>query len=338
MKAFLTGITGQDGSYLAELLLSKGYEVHGLIRRTSTGNLNRINHIVNDVQLHYGDLSDPNSIQSCISEIRPSEVYNLAAQSDVKSSFDSPLYAASVNAIGVESLLASIRKFCPECRFYQASTSELFGNSNVDIQSESTPFRPNSPYSIAKLYAYWTTVRYRDSYSTHASNGILFNHESPRRGNDFVTKKIAKSIAQIKSGQRSVMYLGTLDTKRDWGFAPEYVEAMWKMLQRDIPSDYVVATGKSHSVREFCEMSARCVDMNISWEGSGLDEVGIDTVSGKTIIKIDSQFYRPAEVYGLKGDATKASRELGWKPAVQVSDLAKIMVDHEMRICYENRN
>jgi GDPmannose 4,6-dehydratase len=345
-RAFITGITGQDGSYLAEYLLSKGYEVHGLIRRASTFNTNRIEHIYIDphkphaqLLLHYGDLADPGILTEIIYNIKPEEVYHLGAQSHVRVSFDMPEYTGNITGIGTTRILESIRRSGIDTRYYQASSSELFGAA-APPQSESTPFHPQSPYAAAKLYAYWLTVNYRNGYNLHASNGILFNHESPRRGETFVTRKITRAVARILAGKQQQMYLGNLEAKRDWGFAPEYIEMMWLMLQQDKPDDYCVGTGQSHSVRQFVEEAFNYAGVEIKWIGEGVETRGIiesfdprwsDIIkAGQTIISIDPRYFRPTEVDYLLADISKAKRQLEWKPRITFSELVKIMVDHDM--------
>jgi GDPmannose 4,6-dehydratase len=315
-KALISGITGQDGSYLAELLLSKGYEVHGIIRRSSSFNTERIDHLYLDPHvhgvklfLHYGDLSDSASLTRLLHDLQPEEVYHLGAQSHVRVSFDIPEYTGDVTALGTTRLLEAIRETCPKARFYQASSSEMYGLVQAVPQREDTPFYPRSPYGAAKVYAYWMTVNYRESYGMHASNGILFNHESPRRGETFVTRKITRALARIKAGLQKELYLGNLDARRDWGYAPEFVEAMWLMLQQDKGDDYVVATGETHSVREFLEEAFRCVDLD--WQ---------------EYVKIDPRYFRPAEVDLLIGDAAKAKRVLGWQAKTSFPELVRIMV------------
>jgi GDPmannose 4,6-dehydratase len=331
-KALITGITGQDGSYLTELLLEKGYEVHGIIRRASTFNTDRIDHIYNDphekgnLHLHYGDLSDTSVVDKLVREIQPDEVYNLGAQSHVKVSFDIPEYTGNVVGIGVLRALEAIRNYAPHAKFYQASSSEMYGKVVETPQKETTPFYPRSPYGVAKVYGYWITVNYRESYNMHASNGILFNHESPRRGKTFVTRKITRDLSLVKLGQREAVYLGNMDAKRDWGHAKDYVEAMWLMLQQDTPDDYVVATGETHSVRECVEVAAKALDFDLAWEGKGVDEVGVDRKSGKQIVKIDPQYFRPAEVELLLGDPTKAKDKLKWEPKYTFQSLIEEMV------------
>ncbi len=336
-SALITGITGQDGSYLAELLLHKGYRVHGLVRRTSAVDRDRLDGLSmlaaeagGAVELHYGDLSDASSLQAVVSRTRPDQIYNLAAQSHVGVSFEQPEYTADVCGTGVLRLLEAMRSAgLDECRFYQASTSELFGNAVESPQSESTPFRPRSPYAVAKLYAYWLVRNYRDSYGLHASNGILFNHESPRRGPDFVTRKITLGLARLRrdaSGATEPLRLGNLDACRDWGFAGDYVELMWRMLERDAPGDYVVATGEAHSVREFVEIAAAVCGFEVEWEGTGTEELGRDRRSGRALVAVDPRYYRPSEVDALVGDATKAERELGWEPRVRFAGLVEMMM------------
>lgn len=331
--ALITGITGQDGSYLAELLLSKGYIVHGIIRRSSSFNTSRIEHLYADQHtnpqmiLHYGDLTDSTCLVDIISRVRPNEIYNLAAQSHVKVSFELPEYTGDVDGLGTLRLLNAIRTcgLQHHTRFYQASTSELYGKVQCIPQDENTPFYPRSPYGVAKLYAYWIVVNYREAYGMYACNGILFNHESPRRGLTFVTRKISRAVCSIYLGKQECLYLGNLDAKRDWGHARDYVEGMWRMLQRDTPQDYVLATNETHTVREFVEKSFKCVGMEISWTGQGEDEVGVDVSSGKVVVRIDTKYYRPSEVDLLIGDAGKAERELGWKRSVVFDELVDEM-------------
>ena len=330
--ALITGITGQDGSYLAELLLKKGYQVHGIIRRASSFNTQRIDHIYKDPHipdrnliLHYGDMSDASNISRVIEKVNPTEVYNLAAQSHVQVSFEVPEYTAQTDAIGTLRLLDAIKDMKIPVRFYQASTSEMYGKVQTVPQSETTPFYPRSPYGAAKVYAHWITVNYREAYNLHASSGILFNHESPRRGKTFVTRKITQAAAKIKLGLQDCLYMGNLDAKRDWGYAPEYVEAMWLMLQQKTAGDYVIATGQTHTVREFIEKSFSLLDISIRWEGTGVDEKGIDKKTGNTIIKIDPKYFRPTEVDLLIGDPSKATKILGWKPKVTFEKLVDIM-------------
>ena len=337
--AVITGITGQDGSYLAELLLEKGYDVHGIARRTSLFNRSRIEETRDAAlakgqtyALHYGDLGDSSSLNRILSETRPTEVYNLAAQSHVAVSFDQPEYTADVDGTGVLRLLEGIRINGLDARFYQASTSELYGKVVETPQSETTPFHPRSPYAVAKLYGYWIVRNYRESYGMHASNGILFNHESERRGENFVTRKITLGLARVKLGQKDRLSLGNLDAKRDWGHARDYVEAMWLMLQQDEPDDFVVATGETHSVREFVEAAAAAADLEIAWEGSGTDEVGRDRASGEVIVDVDPRFYRPAEVDLLLGDPSKAKEKLGWSPRISFEGLAETMMHADLEL------
>lgn len=332
--AFITGVSGQDGSYLAEFLLKKGYEVHAMVRRSSEPSGSRMAGFWThkNFHWHYGDLTDTSNIYSCLSQIKPTEVYNLGAQSHVGISFDVPEYTAEVDAVGATRLLNVIKDLRHPPKYYQASTSELFGGiPGTEPQSETTPFYPKSPYGAAKLYAYWLTVNYRESYDIFAVNGILFNHESPRRGEEFVTKKITKAVANIVKRKQECLYLGNLDAKRDWGYAPEYVEMMWKMLQHDTPQDFVAATGQTYTIREFCTFAFQHAGMELVWSGTGENEIATDKNTGKTVIAIDTQFYRPAEVEVLLGDATKAEKLLGWKPKVFAPDLAKIMVDYDLQ-------
>jgi GDPmannose 4,6-dehydratase len=338
-RALITGVTGQDGAYLAEFLLSKGYEVHGIKRRTSLFNTNRIDHLYEDPHqrgrhfiLHYGDLTDSSSLISIVKEIKPDEIYNLGAQSHVKVSFEEPEYTANSDALGPLRLLEAIRITGLEktTRFYQASTSELYGLVQEIPQKETTPFYPRSPYSVAKLYAYWITVNYREAYGIFACNGILFNHESPQRGETFVTRKITRALTRIKAGLQDCLYLGNMDALRDWGHARDYVEAMWMILQQDEPKDYVVAMGEQHSVREFVELAASCLDMRITWQGAGVEEKGIDQ-NGNVLVAIDPRYYRPTEVESLLGDATKARRELGWEPRTTFHELVKEMVEEDLK-------
>ena len=332
-KALITGITGQDGSYLTELLLEKGYEVHGIIRRQSSQNTERIDHILGDpvftdrVFLHYGDMTDSSNAHRLIQEIRPDEVYNLAAQSHVAVSFEVPEYTAEATGVGTIRLLEAVRQSGLPIRFYQASTSELFGGlPETAPQSESTPFYPKSPYGAAKLYSFWITKNYRESYGMFACNGILFNHESPRRGETFVTRKITIAVARIAKGVQEKLTLGNLEAKRDWGFAGDYVEGMWRMLQQEYPEDYVLATNETHTVREFVEKAFAETSVLIRWEGEGSDEKGYDAKTGKLLVDVSEQFYRPAEVELLWGDSTKAERELGWKRKIGFAELVKMMV------------
>lgn len=338
-KALITGITGQDGSYLAELLLDKGYEVHGIIRRSSTFNTARIDDIFQDphddnykLRLHYGNLTDASRLSRLVEKIDPDEIYNLAAQSHVKTSFKQPEYTTDVNSLGVLRLLDAIKKSGIDTKFYQASTSELYGDVQEMPQDEETPFYPRSPYATSKLAAYWNTVNYRESYDLFACNGILFNHESPRRGKRFVTRKITRAAARIEAGLQDKTYLGNLDAKRDWGYAPEYVEAMWMMLNKtDEPKDLVIATGETHTVREFVEIAFKRAGFEIKWKGEGVNEKGVDKNTGKTLVEVDSEYFRPAEVEVLKGDASKAKLEIGWKPQTDFEELVNKMVDEDMK-------
>jgi GDPmannose 4,6-dehydratase len=327
--ALITGITGQDGSYLAEILIEKGYMVHGIVRRASLINTHRIDHIFNHQQLklHYGDLTDATNLIHVIQQIKPDEIYNLAAQSHVKVSFEMPEYTGNVDGLGTLRILEAVRILGMEktCRIYQASTSELYGLVQEVPQKETTPFYPRSPYGVAKLYAYWITKNYRESYGMYACTGILFNHESPRRGETFVTRKITRGLSKISAGLQDVLYLGNLNAKRDWGHAKDYAEAMWLMLQQDEAEDYVIATGEQYSVREFAERAASYFGINLVWEGDGEDEVGIDKNTGKVIIRVDSKYYRPAEVESLLGDATKAKENLGWEPKITFNELVEDM-------------
>ncbi len=336
--ALITGITGQDGSYLAELLLEKGYEVHGIIRRASTFNTKRIDHLYQDPHeedirlfLHYGDITDSSNINRLIEKIKPDEIYNLAAQSHVGVSFDSPEYTAEATGVSTLRILDAIRETGIKTKFYQASTSELFGGlPETAPQNEKTPFYPKSPYGVAKLYSYWITVNYRESYNMFACNGILFNHESPRRGETFVTRKITRAVAAIHLGKQEKLYLGNLDAKRDWGHAKDYVEGMWLMLQQEKPQDYVLAMNETHTVREFVELAFGELGYNIIWEGSGVNEKGIDKNTGKVLIEVDPRYFRPAEVEFLWGDSTKARKELNWKPNYSFIDLVKEMVSSDL--------
>lgn len=336
-KALITGITGQDGSYLAELLLEKGYEVHGVVRRASTLNRQRIDHLFpetrgkNRIVLHYGDLNDSSSLHRIVRDISPDEVYNLGAQSHVRVSFDIPEYTGEVTGVSATRLLEAIRHDNPQTRYYQASSSEMFGKAAETPQKETTPLHPRSPYGVAKVYAYWMTVNYRESYGMHASNGILFNHESPRRGENFVTKKITSGLATIAAGTMEKLYLGNLDAKRDWGYAKDYVEGMWRMLQQETPGDYVLATNETHTVREFVEEACRIAGIGLRWEGEGVKEKGINTHTGKVFIEIEPQYFRPAEVDILLGDYSKAKKVLGWEPKVKFKELVKIMMEDDLR-------
>lgn len=331
-RALITGITGQDGSYLAELLLEKGYEVHGIIRRSSSFNTGRIDHLINDKSLegrfyfHHGDLTDASNLNRILEKTEPDEIYNLAAQSHVKVSFEIPDYTAQVDALGTLRFLDAIRETRIKTKFYQASTSELFGKVQETPQKETTPFYPMSPYAVAKLYAYWIIVNYREAYGLYACNGILFNHESPRRGETFVTRKITIAVARIKKGLQDKIVLGNLNAKRDWGYAPEFVEGMWLMLQQDKPDDFVLATGENHTVREFVDLAFKELNISIEWKGENENEIGIDTSTGKILVKVNPDYYRPTEVKTLLGDATKAKEILGWTPKTSFEELVKIMV------------
>ncbi len=350
-KALITGITGQDGSYLAEFLLSKGYEVHGLIRRSSSFNTERIDHLYLDphnpnVQLflHHGDLSDSGQVTNLIYNIQPDEIYHLAAQSHVRVSFDMPEFTGDITGLGTTRMLEAIRRSGIKTRFYQASSSEMFGDSPAP-QNEETPFRPRSPYAAAKVYAYWMAVNYRDGYNIFACNGILFNHESPRRGETFVTRKITRAIANILGGKQQKLYLGNLEAKRDWGFAPEYVMCQWLMLQQDRPEDYVIGTGECHTVREFLELAFNYIGIEIEWKGKGIHQKGIikslscrhqyptfDKKEGEVLIEVDPKYFRPTEVDFLLADAKKAKVKLGWKPKIVFKELVKIMIDSDMEL------
>jgi GDPmannose 4,6-dehydratase len=337
-KALITGITGQDGSYLAELLLQKGYEVHGIIRQASSFNTKRIDHLYQDPHeqtinlfLHYGDMTDSSNMNRLLEKIQPDEIYNLAAQSHVKISFEVPEYTAQTDGLGTLRLLDAIKETGLRSRFYQASTSELFGKVQEIPQKETTPFYPRSPYGAAKLYAYWIVVNYREAYGLHASNGILFNHESPRRGEKFVTRKITMGAAAIKTGAQECLFMGNLDSERDWGFAPDYVEAMWLMLQQKQPDDFVIATGEKHTVREFIEKAFSRLNIKIVWKGKGVDEVGMNTQTNETLVRVDPKYFRPTEVEQLIGDPSKAKQKLGWEPKVKFDQLVGIMVDADWK-------
>lgn len=343
--ALITGVTGQDGAYLTELLLEKGYSVHGLKRRSSSFNTGRIDHLYSDphcengqLTLHYGDMTDATNLIRIVQETQPDEIYNLAAQSHVQVSFETPEYTANSDALGTLRLLEAIRIIGLEksVRFYQASTSELYGNTSQDPQNEMTMFAPRSPYAVAKLYAFWVTVNYREAYNIHASNGILFNHEGPTRGETFVTRKITRAVAGLKLGIQDKLFLGNLDAKRDWGHARDHVEGMWMMLQQPEPGDYVLATGECHSVREFVELAFAEAGIEIVWQGSGLDEKGVDTVTGKILIEIDPRYFRPTEVDRLQGDSTKAREKLGWYPKISFNQLVKEMVESDIQIMAES--
>lgn len=351
-KALISGITGQDGSFLAELLIEKGYEVHGIIRRSSSFNTARIEHLylkewIKDqrqdraVNLHYGDMTDSSSLIRILQQVQPDEIYNLAAQSHVKVSFDVPEYTAETDAVGTLRLLEAVRILGMEkrTRIYQASTSELYGMVQQVPQNETTPFYPRSPYGVAKLYGFWITKNYRESYGMFAVNGILFNHESERRGENFVTRKITLAAARIARGLQDKLYLGNLSAMRDWGYARDYVECMWLMLQNDRPEDFVIATGEAHSVREFCTLAFSHVGIELMWQGEGLDEKGVDAATGRVLVEVDKRFFRPAEVEQLLGDASKAQRELGWNPrATSFEDLVRIMVEHDIRLVEGEEN
>ena len=332
-KAFITGVTGQDGSYLAELLLEKGYEVHAIVRRSSIFNTKRVDHLLDDNNFHtyWGDLSDSSNLNRLLKIIQPDEVYNLGAQSHVGVSFEVPEYTAEVDGIGTIRLLDAIRDTETDCRFYQASTSELFGGiPGTEPQNELTPFYPKSPYGAAKLYGYWVTVNYRESYGMYACNGILFNHESPRRGENFVTKKITKAVAMIHQERQKLLRLGNIDSIRDWGHAKDFVEAQWLMLQQDSPIDYVIATGESHTVREFAELAFKEIDVDIEWVGKGVSERGINTKSGEVVVEVDEKYFRPSEVEVLIGDPSKAKKELGWEVKISLKEMIKEMVEHDL--------
>jgi GDPmannose 4,6-dehydratase len=339
-RALITGITGQDGAYLAEFLLKKGYEVHGLKRRSSLFNTDRIDHLYEDPHvasrhliLHYGDLTDSSGLLRVVQEVQPDEIYNLAAQSHVKVSFENPEYTANADAIGPLRLLEAIRILGLEksARFYQASTSELYGLVQETPQKETTPFYPRSPYAVAKLYAYWITVNYREAYGIYACNGILFNHESPTRGGTFVTRKITRGLARIKAGLQDQIYMGNLHARRDWGHARDYIEMQWLMLQQDQPKDYVIATGEQHSVREFIDLSAEFLGMKLAWEGSGVDEKACDE-RGNIVVSVDPRYFRPTEVETLMGDASKARTELGWSPRISFRDMVREMVAEDLAV------
>jgi GDPmannose 4,6-dehydratase len=338
-KALITGITGQDGSYLAELLLDKGYEVHGIVRRSSSFNTDRIDHLYKDrheddvkMFLHYGDLTDSSNLNRIIEKVHPAEIYNLGAQSHVQVSFEVPEYSADVDAIGTLRLLDAIRETGINCRFYQASTSELYGKVQEVPQTETTPFYPRSPYAVAKQYGFWIVKNYRESYGLHASNGILFNHESPRRGETFVTRKITMAVARISRGVQKCLYMGNIDALRDWGYAPDYVQMMWMMLQQEIPDDFVVATNEMHTVREFIEKSFGHVGIEIVWEGADVDEVGKNKTTGDILVRMDERYYRPCEVEQLLGNPAKAKKQLGWEPTVKFEELVQIMTDGDLKI------
>jgi GDPmannose 4,6-dehydratase len=340
-RALLTGITGQDGAYLAEFLLRKGYEVHGIKRRASLFNTDRIDHLYEDphandvrLKLHYGDLTDATNVLRIIQQVQPDEIYNLAAQSHVQVSFETPEYTANADGLGALRILEALRilKLERRTRFYQASTSEMFGLTRESPQNEQTPFHPRSPYGVAKLYAHWITVNYREAYGLYACSGILFNHESPIRGETFVSRKITRGLTRIAVGLQSCLYLGNLEARRDWGHARDYVEAQWLMLQQEGPRDYVIATGRQHSVREFIEQAAAHLDMRIEWRGRGTEEVGVNRKTGNTVVRIDPRYLRPAEVDTLLGDASRARTELGWAPRVSFEELVREMVDADLAL------
>ena len=341
-RALVTGITGQDGSYLAELLLAKGYEVHGIIRRSSSFNTARIDNIYQDPQekarrliLHYGDLDDASSLNRILRVVAPDEIYNLGAQSHVKVSFDTPEYTGDVTGLGSTRLLEAIRELKIRPRIYQASSSEMFGKASETPQRETTPFYPRSPYGVAKVYAFWMAVNYREAYGLYAANGILFNHESPRRGETFVSRKITRAVGRIRHGLQDCLYLGNLDARRDWGYARDYVEAMWLILQQEQPDDYVVATGETHTVREFCDAAFGRAGIRLEWRGSGPEEKGIDAATGKTLVLIDPRYLRPSEVELLRGDASKAKAKLGWEPRTSFRELVEMMTDADLRLASE---
>ena len=344
-KAIITGITGQDGSYLAEFLYEKGYEVHGIIRRGSSFNTWRIDHLYKDPHyakrffLHYGDLTDSTNLIRLIKKIEPDEIYNLGAQSHVKVSFDVPEYTANSDALGVLRILEAVRllDMTKKVKIYQASTSELYGKIQETPQTEKTPFYPRSPYGVAKLYAYWIIKNYREAYNIYACNGILFNHESPRRGQTFVTRKVTMGLAKIKMEKQDKIYLGNLEAKRDWGYAKEFVEAMWLMLQQEKPKDYVIATGEAHSVRELVEEACKALEIEIEWKGKGINEIGINKKTGKTIVEIDPEYFRPTEVDFLIGDGSKAKKDLGWKPKTKFKDLIRLMAEEDLEIVKKNK-
>ena len=343
-SALITGVTGQDGAYLAQLLLDKGYVVHGVKRRSSSFNTGRIDHLYRDPHeanvrflMHYGDMTDATNLIRLVQETEPTEIYNLAAQSHVQVSFETPEYTANADALGTLRLLEAIRILGTEksVRFYQASTSELYGDIPEVPQSEATPFRPRSPYAAAKLYAYWTVVNYREAYGLHASNGILFNHEGPTRGETFVTRKITRAVAAIELGLQDKIYLGNIDAERDWGHARDYVEGMWRILQQDEPDDYVLATGESHTVREFVEIAFSRIGRTVEWRGKGVKEAGIDRKTGDVLVEIDPRYFRPTEVPLLRGDPSKARKKLGWKHTTSFAELVAEMVDHDLKLVAE---
>jgi len=340
-RALITGITGQDGAYLAELLLRKGYEVHGIKRRASLFNTDRIDHLYEDphepdarLKLHYGDLTDATNVLRIIQQVQPEEIYNLAAQSHVQVSFETPEYTANADGLGALRILEAIRILSLErrTRFYQASTSEMFGLVAETPQNERTPFHPRSPYGVAKLYAHWITINYREAYGLYACSGILFNHESPIRGETFVSRKITRGLTRVSAGLQDCVYLGNLEARRDWGHARDYVEAQWLMLQQQRPQDYVIATGRAHSVREFVERTAACLDMRLEWRGSGLEETAVNLATGQAVVRVDPRYFRPAEVDTLLGDAARARAELGWAPRVAFDELVREMVDSDLAL------
>lgn len=332
--ALVTGITGQDGSYLAELLLEKGYEVHGVIRRSSSFNTGRIDHIFDRLILHYGDVTDSANITNLIAQIKPDEIYNLAAQSHVKVSFEQPHYTAMVDGLGTLTILEAMRIHCPKSKFYQASTSELYGGMGYNMPetgyTEDSPFHPRSPYGVAKIFGFWAVKNYREAYNLFACNGILFNHESPRRGGTFVTKKVINNLVEVSKGKRDVLQIGNMDARRDWGYAKEYVEGMWRMLQLDKPEDFVLATNEAHSVRELIELTCKELNFSLEWKGSGINEKGYDINTGKLLVEIDSKYFRPSEVDLLLGDASKAKEVLKWEPKVKFKELVSIMIQEEI--------
>jgi GDPmannose 4,6-dehydratase len=344
-RALVTGITGQDGAYLAEFLLNKGYQVHGIKRRASSFNTARVDHLYRDPHeadvrffMHYGDLTDSTNLIRIIQEVQPDEIYNLAAQSHVKVSFETPEYTANTDGLGTLRILEAIRilKLEEKCRFYQASTSELYGKVQEVPQKETTPFYPRSPYAVAKLYAYWITVNYREAYGIYACNGILFNHESPTRGETFVSRKVTRALARIHTGLQDTLYIGNLEARRDWGHARDYVEMQWLMLQQDAPEDYVIATGEHYSVREFIEAAAQQLDITIRWEGRGIDEKGIQADTGQIIVAVDPSYFRPTEVQDLLGDASKARQKLGWKPRTTFQELVSDMVEADLKEAHKD--
>lgn len=331
-NALITGITGQDGSYLAELLLSKGYKVYGLIRRKSTSEYGNVKHIADKINFIYGDMSDNISLIKAVQQSNPDEIYNLAAQSFVGISWSEPLYTTEVDGVGVTNLLEAVRLIKPDAKVYQAATSEMFGKVQEIPQRETTPFYPRSPYGVSKLYAYWISKNYRESFRMFVSCGILFNHESERRGKEFVTRKITNTVAKIKYSKADCLYLGNLDAKRDWGHSKDYVYVMWQMLQQEKPDDFVVATGKTYTVREFVEEAFHCIGINIIWQGKGTNEVGIDEKTGKVLVRVSEEFYRPAEVELLIGDSTKAKETFGWKPSIDLHALVNCMVKNDLEL------